>query len=135
MRTKLFILLVFFSGVILAQDRISFDKNRFDSMINEVFVDKTYLHQNSSSYYNHLKNAYSNRMYLKFEKKTDDEKFENIQSIAIYNTYNSEVNVSLDIDIKDFNPFKYQLEFFSRSKKVYRLYDSDYLLVISPIKL
>ena len=66
---------------------------------------------------------------------SDDEKIEKYQklsSIQLFNKYNESLKRDLEFNIETFNVLKYDLNFFSSHRKVYRIDNTDWLIIINP---
>lgn len=109
--------------------------SHFDLYLNEVYLTEvSYLHLNNSKHYNNFLDIIQNRISVSKIPFDASEKYENTLHIPLLNTYNSKLKYDAEFDIITFNPFKYQLNFFSKYTKIYRIAHSDYILVINPIK-
>jgi hypothetical protein len=71
---------------------------------------------------------------LRFEirklKMEAGEKFPRLSQIPLFNKYNPSLQRDAAFDPTNFNPLKYDLEFFAPTDKVYRVDGSDYILFI-----
>jgi len=71
---------------------------------------------------------------LRFEirklKMEAGEKFPRLSQVPLFNKYNPSLQRDAAFDPTNFNPLKYDLEFFAPTDKVYRVDGSDYILFI-----
>ena len=67
-----------------------------------------------------------NRTEIVYEPFRDYEKFEKLSNYPLFNEYNPSLE-------RDFNVLKYDLPFFPKLPKKYRIDGSDYVLVIFPL--
>ena len=60
------------------------------------------------------------------------EKYQKLSSIQLFNKYNQFLTRDLEFNIETFNVLKYDLNFFSSHRKVYRIDNTDWLIIINP---
>ncbi len=64
---------------------------------------------------------------------TNPENFSLLSQVPVIKTYNKDLKFDDNFDPKNFNPFKYKFEVFSKDKTVYYLVDNtDYIIIIHP---
>ena len=108
--------------------------SKFDQYIAEVFQDETaYVHLNNSRHYNRLLDLIQNRIYVSFLQYDSQEKYENTSTLPLLNSHNTALKYDTVFDKDTFNPFKYDLNFFSKYTKIYRIAQTNYVLTIRPI--
>jgi len=118
---------------ILHSETSKLNVSHFDFYLTEVYLTEvSYLHLNNSRHYNKLLELIQNRISISKLPFDATEKYENTLYIPLLNTYNSKLEYDSEFDINTFNPFKYQLNFFSKLTKIYRIAHSDYILIINP---
>jgi len=118
---------------ILNSEGSKLNVSHFDLYLTEVYLTEvSYLHLNNSRHYNKLLDLIQNRISISKIPFDASEKYENTLYIPLLNTYNSKLEYDSEFDINTFNPFKYQLNFFSKLTKIYRIAHSDYILIINP---
>jgi len=118
---------------ILNSEGSKLNVSHFDLYLTEVYLTEvSYLHLNNSRHYNKLLDLIQNRISISKIPFDASEKYENTLYIPLLNTYNSKLEYDSEFDINTFNPFKYQLNFFSKFTKIYRIAHSDYILIINP---
>lgn len=112
---------------------IKLNVSNFDTYLNEVYLDQiSYVHLNNSRHYNRLFELMNNRMFITYFPYHDTEKYENLSDMPLFNIYNPELMYDTLFDLDTFNPFKYDLDFFPRLTKFYRIAETDYALIIYP---
>lgn len=60
------------------------------------------------------------------------EKFPKLSQQPLFNKYNGEIKRDVNFDQSSFNVLKYDLNFFSPHTKVYRIDNTDWLIIINP---
>lgn len=109
--------------------------SNFDSYIDDVFLaNNSYIHLNNSRHYNRLKYLFFNRIKVLNKPLQIDEKYPNTLNEPLFKDYNNNLIYDETFEITTFNPFKYDLPFFSKYTKMYRIAHSDYLLIIEPLQ-
>ncbi len=112
---------------------IKLNLSNFDLYLNEVYQEEiSYVHLNDSRHYNRLLSLMENRMFITYFPYHDTEKYDNLLNMPLFNIYNSNLVYDYEFDINSFNPFKYDLDFFPRLTKFYRIAYTDYALIINP---
>ena len=109
---------------------------QIDSRIREIFADKTdeYFTANPGvlSAYNDL---LLNRVSIIVSPVVGDDKYPKISSIPLLNKYNPNLKRDITFDPLTFNVLKYSLNFFTNTTSVYRIDNTDYLIIIKGQKL
>ncbi|MFN4234142.1 MAG: hypothetical protein ACK4IK_04990 [Bacteroidia bacterium] len=104
-----------------------------DDKIIEVYGDLNgSFFKGNKSLYESFENLLSKRIKIEEMPYRNDEKFIKISSLQILNKYNSNLKHEKFESIEKFNPLKYNMEFFSNSMKVYRIDDTNFILIINP---
>ncbi len=104
-----------------------------DPRIQEVFADQlqTLVH-NVPNRINDLNDILNNRVKIEYMKLESDDKFPKLSSIELFNNYNPNLTRDVTIDENNFNPLKYNFRFHARTTLVYRIDDTDKVIVIYP---
>lgn len=129
---KLVLLLLSLSIPIISTAQVQ--KTAVDARIVEVYADQ--LEKLVLTDPQNLKdlNDILNKRYEIIELKYEmDEKYLNLSNIPLFNKYNS--NLTRDtypFDTNTFNILKYDLNFFEPYDMVYRIYQTNYAIVIHP---
>ena len=114
-------------------EHLKLNVSNFDQYVNEVFLEEIqYVHLNNSRHYNRLLDLIQNRIYVVYVAYDPLEKYENTLDIPLSNTHNTTLNHDTVFDKDTFNPFKYDLNFFSKYTKIYRIAQTNYVLTILP---
>jgi hypothetical protein len=66
------------------------------------------------------------------QERTSDEKYIKLSSLSILNKNNSNLRPDSQFIANEFNPLKYNMNFYSKITEVYRFDNSDILIVIAP---
>lgn len=66
------------------------------------------------------------------ESYNDNEKYIKISSLTLTNKYNPLISHENFKSINEFNPLIYQMDFFAKTTKVYRIDNTDLIIVIDP---
>ena len=85
--------------------------------------------------YAYFKELYEQRIrFVKndAEKLAQDSSLKRLSSVDMYSVYNKGLMRDLSFDPNTFNPFKYNIDFYSNQKLTYWIDGSDYLLIITP---
>lgn len=61
-----------------------------------------------------------------------EDKYIKLSTMPLLNKYNPSLTRDVVFDINTFNPLKYNLNFFSNKVEVYRIDNTDYVIVINP---
>lgn len=79
-----------------------------------------------------LKNLLRNRIVIKEmpELVGNTEKYKTLTDAGLFNTYNSELAFDTSYNKSTFNILKYNLEFFGRGSRIYRVLDTNLFIVI-----
>jgi hypothetical protein len=81
-----------------------------------------------------IKNLLNNRIAFYKEKNTPQDKYTKLSQISLYNKYNPQLERDLNFDPNTFNPLKYNFNFYSQYDQVYRVDNTDYIIVIESQK-
>ncbi len=84
----------------------------------------------SSQHYKNLVDLLRNRIVFVKQSQEANEKYEKLSNMQLFNKHNKSL-IKDDSFSQNFNPLKYNLVFYAKTTKVYRI-DSDWLLVINP---
>ncbi|MEP2937136.1 MAG: hypothetical protein ABJM06_01995 [Gilvibacter sp.] len=135
--TRGILVLVFIFSALTVQGQISTPPaENYDAYIAAVYTNsgKDFIKPDSRRYA-YFKELYLNRIrFVKndAEKLSQDNSLLKLSSVALYDTYNKGLMRDATFDASRFNPFKYNLDFYSANKLIYWIDNSDYLLVITP---
>ncbi len=134
-------LLCVFSYTINAQEVIYESKqtivksnpNLTDDYITAVFGDNVVI---GSQHHKSLVDLLQNRVeFTKLVKSTaSDKDYPNIDQVPLFNKYNQSITRDTTFDENTFNVLKYDLIFFSNFTKIYRINNTDWVIIIKPLK-
>lgn len=79
-----------------------------------------------------LKNLLRNRILIKDmpELVGNTEKYKTLSEAGLFNSYNSALTFDNTYNKNSFNVLKYNLEFFGRGSRIYRIANTSYFIVI-----
>jgi len=101
--------------------------------ITEVYGDKTQeLVLNDSDRLLFLTDLLDNRITILESPRSSEEKYHKLSESAIVNKYNQTLIRDTTFNIENFNPLKYDLIFSSKKTEVYRIDNTDFIIVIQP---
>ena len=126
MKYKILLIFLLLSSTLFAQYTIK-------EKITEVYgkIDGDFFQGNTELYANFYK-LLNERTKIEVMEYKSDEKFPKVSSFEILNKYNASLKHEDFQSIESFNPLKYKLEFFSKNTKVYRIDNTNYILIIEP---
>lgn len=134
-------LLCVFSYTINAQEVIYESKQTIvksnpsltDDYITAVFGDNVVI---GSQHHKSLVDLLQNRVeFTKLVKSTaSDKDYPNIDQVPLFNKYNQSITRDTTFDENTFNVLKYDLIFFSNFTKIYRINNTDWVIIIKPLK-
>lgn len=124
----------FLTFVIVALANISnANAQQVNAKIQEVFGDKTQeLVANDSERLKFYNDIIENRVTIVESSLNDNEKYPKLSSVDLLNKYNASLTRDLVFDPQNFNPLKYGFIFSSKTPVVYRVDNTNYLIVIQP---
>lgn len=139
---KIFLLILMSLSTYCVQSQeLKIDKNQnnsagIDKRIVEVFGNQLEnLVLNDTQRLSDLTDILDNRTEIIEQKNTSNEKYLKLSSVPLFNKYNQNLERDKIFNKNNFNVLKYDLEFYAKSVKVYRIDNTNYLLVIQPQNL
>lgn len=105
-----------------------------NAKIQEVFADKTQdLVMNDPIRLSFLTDLIENRVkVIEMPVNGGKEVYIKLSTIPLVNKYNTTLARDITIDPTNFNPLKYDLNFSSKKTEVYRIDNTNYIIVIQP---
>ena len=122
----------FFTFALIALANIS-DANaqQVNAKIQEVYGDKTQeIAQNDPERIKLLNDLLDNRIKIIESPIVGEDKYTKLSSVPLLNKYNANLKRDLTFDPANFNPLKYSMNFFTSEVQIYRVDNTDYLIVI-----
>ena len=111
----------------------SSEAQQANAKIQEVYGDKYQeISTNDPERIKLLSDLLENRIKIVEVSSVGEDKYPKLSSVALLNKYNPNLTRDVAFDVNTFNPLKYNLNFFSTKTEVYRIDNTDYLLVIQP---
>lgn len=101
--------------------------------IQELLGDKTQeIVQNDPERIKVLTDLLENRIKITESPIVGEDKYIKLSTMPLANKYNPAMQRDIVFDLAAFNPLKYNLNFFSSKSEIYRIDNTDYLIVITP---
>ena len=123
----LFVICLIFMGI------NSSEAQQANAKIQEVYGDKYQeISTNDPERIKLLSDLLENRIKIVEVSSVGEDNYPKLSSVALLNKYNPNLTRDVAFDVNTFNPLKYNLNFFSTKTEVYRIDNTDYLLVIQP---
>lgn len=125
---------ILLSFLFMAICLLSKAQQSIDPRIQEVYADKTQeLVLNRPSRLNYLNDILQNRFKIEESINSSEDKFPKLSQVELLNKYNPNLTRDEVVDINTFNPLKYNFDFLSKMTMVYRVDNTDYIIVITPL--
>jgi hypothetical protein len=125
--------LVFLFSVFLSSQRCL--AQQINPKIQEVYGDKTQeILQNDPERLQILNDLLENRIKILKSPIVSEDKYAKLSSVPLQNKYNTNLKRDLVFDPDNFNPLKYGMNFFTSEVQIYRVDNTDYLIVIEQQK-
>ena len=102
--------------------------------IEEVYGEYTnqYIYDNPNRL-KEIKNILRNRVFIEEYANKDLSSLKKLSEISLLNSFNNKLNRDYNIDVENFNPLKYNFNFYSIDNiKYYRIDNTQYLITIMP---
>lgn len=122
----------FFTFALIALANVSdASAQQVNSKIQEVYGDKTQeIAQNDPERIKLLNDLLDNRIKIIESPIVGEDKYPKLSSVPLANKYNPNLQRDLVFDPNNFNPLKYNMNFFTSEVQIYRVDNTDYLIVI-----
>lgn len=108
----------------------------FDRFIAQVYVqDGRDFIKPDSRRYAYMKELYNSRiLYVKNDKKKLDldSSLKLLSGVPLYTVYQKGLSRDISFNPETFNPFKYNFDFYSPKKQIFRVDGTEYLIIIHP---
>lgn len=103
-----------------------------NAKIQEVYGDKTQeIVQNDPERIKVLNDLLDNRIKIIESPAVGEDKYTKLSTVPLLNKYNPSLTRDLVFDPNNFNPLKYSMNFFTSQVQIYRVDNTDYLIVIN----
>ena len=116
------------------------EKNHSDEFIKnciiEIFQEKAdkLVFNSNSMRYTLMRNFIKHNVIVEYHPEFQGKGFESTNSLPLQNKYNSAIQRDQSYQIGVFNPLRYAISMSPNKKMMYRIADSDYIMIISPKK-
>jgi hypothetical protein len=102
-----------------------------NAKIQEVYGDKTQeIVQNDPERIKVLTDLLENRIKIMESPAVGEDKYTKLSTVPLANKYNPSLQRDVVFDPATFNPLKYSMNFFTSQTQIYRVDNTDYLIVI-----
>ena len=79
-----------------------------------------------------LNDLLENRIKIIESPAVSEDKYIKLSTVTLLNKYNPSLSRDAVFDTLNFNPLKYNFNFFSKTASVYRVDNTDFIIVINP---
>lgn len=119
------------SWITVYHDNVHFPLTDAEANKIESAYGKHYLNEikSSKSLLKDLKDILRNRVSIEIERNKDISKFPPLSSIKLNEKASS---IEKIFSVKNFNPLKYNFDFYSKIKQIYRVEGTNYIIIINP---
>lgn len=103
------------------------------SMLEEVYADKLERYVLSRpSRLKDLKHLLRNRIEIKLMPDLVEytQKYKTLSEAGLFNSYNKNLKFDTSFNAETFNPLKYNMEFYGRGSRIYRIDNTNYFIII-----
>ena len=122
-------------SAVAQNDKQQADIQAIDPRITEVFADQISLILNEPQRLKDLNALLFERYEIVNEPIGKDEKFVKLSEVPLFNIYNSDLKRDVVFNKETFNILKYDMRFFAKTDIIYRIDNTDFLIVIHPQNL
>lgn len=123
------VLSILLFNISFSQDNLKSNQDLEQRFIEEVFGANI---TKDSQHYKNLLMLLRERVLFSNVVLDQDEKFPKLSQQPLFNKYNEEITRDTNFYHSSFNVLKYDLNFFSPHTKVYRIDNTDWLIIIHP---
>ncbi|SCY07032.1 hypothetical protein [Flavobacterium caeni] len=108
---------------------------QFEGFVREVFADQAdALVFSNPSNRRALLEDFLSRVAVENHPELKGKKFALLSELALQNKYNKGLSRDAVCDPKTFNPLKYHFPMSSKKREIYRFDNTDFLIIINPVK-
>ena len=130
-----FVLFVSFCSFQNTNTQTAYTREQITTFIREVFVDQAdVLVLNSTSGRFELIEKFLYRFKMVNQPQYAEKKYPLLSSLPLLNKYNPNLSRDRIVNPNTFNPLKYHFPMVSKKKEIYRVDNTDYVIIIEPIK-
>jgi hypothetical protein len=116
--------------VVSSQNSIA---QQINPKIQEVYGNMTeQIAQNEPDRIKALNDLLENRIKIIESPAISEDKYIKLSTVTLLNKYNPSLSRDTVFDTLNFNPLKYNFNFFSKTASVYRVDNTNYLIIIEP---
>ncbi|PHS03184.1 MAG: hypothetical protein COA88_16005 [Kordia sp.] len=135
--TLLVLLIALISSLSYGQESsINSYSNQFiENCIREVFQDKAneLVFNSNSRRLSAIQDFFKNRLEIvSYKQEYEQKDLIKLSSIGLSNKYNSQLTRDVSFNQSTFNPLKYKLDIFPGNTVMYKVDNTDYIIIIKP---
>lgn len=130
----LLILVSFFGNAQNYDNSIVIDSFKSNPSLENEFINNVFGKNitNGSQHYKNIIDLLQNRVEFLKIKKSSGKDYPSISNISLFNKYNNKLQRDVLFDPLTFNVLKYDLDYFSNLIKIYRVNNTDWVILIKP---
>lgn len=141
MKKTIFLLVSLFSMAVFAQrtdysmyfkTATKLNASNFDRYINEVYADQADAQRNVV-HFQQMRDLIEIRLAVVTLPENEITGVRSTNDVNLLNKYNENLDYDTTCNPDTFNPFKYDLEFYTTNFKAYRIANTNTLLLIAPL--
>lgn len=129
--TTIFLLFLLISSHTNAQEKLHLKANKFQQCLAEAYGKNTPMFYENPQRLEVMKKLYNERIFIVKEIASTNEKLPKLSSVPLLTISGTNLQRDTTFDINNFNPFKYQMNFFANHGTAYRIDNSDYVIYIT----
>lgn len=130
MRNFYFTFFIVLCTIISSRNSIA---QQINPKIQEVYGNMTeQIAQNEPDRIKALNDLLENRIKIIESPVVGEDKYTKLSSVALLNKYNPNLERDKEFDPKNFNALKYNMNFFTTQTQVYRVDNTDFIIIINP---
>lgn len=116
--------------------RNSYSNQFIRDCIIEVFQDQAddLVFNSNSNRLQVITNFYKKQLFIEYRPELREKEFESTDDLKLNNKYNPSLLRDNSYLISTFNPLKYNIQISPLNKMMYRIADTDYIIIVVPNK-
>ncbi|WP_313808329.1 hypothetical protein [Flavobacterium sp.] len=136
MKKILFVVALLFCLLSNAQNQTnSYSSKQIEVFIKEVFGDSAdELVFKSETDRLQLITDFFSRVEVKYVPELRGKGFKSLDDVKLSNKYNSGLKRDVNVNLSTFNPLKYDVSMLPKEREIYRIGNTDYILIIKPVE-
>jgi len=135
MKNKQYLVILFLglTNIFFAQQKEKDSQKSLHNCIQEVYQDQAdaMVFNHPSQRFNIYKDFYKN-VFVEYRPELATKKITSTDDLALNNEYNSNLKHDSTYNSNTFNPIKYEFPFIAHTPQLFRIAQTDYIVIISP---